>query len=196
VADDDDGALINRYLEGDPGSFEEIVRRHGPPILGYLRWRTRDAALAEDVLQEMFMRALKGLRSYRHRDRLRAWLIRIARNLVIDHERRAGGRLVELDAPLVAGETAGTTLGDLLPAPARYEPEPEAERRELAAAARKALDHLVPVQREVFLMRQSGLSFKEIAKVQGCSINTALGRMYDAVNHLRGVLSDLEKGTT
>jgi RNA polymerase sigma-70 factor (ECF subfamily) len=190
--DEDDGTVIDRHLDGDTDAFEILVHRHGPAIMGFLRWRTRDPILSEDLLQETFLRALQALRSYRHRDRLRAWLMRIARNLVIDHERRRSGRLVPLDAPLSAAEPDGATLGDLLPAPARWEPEPLVERRELAARARAAVDRLAPVQRDVFLMRQAGLSFKEIAKTQECSINTALGRMYDAVNHLRRNLSDLQ----
>ena len=77
------------------------------------------------------------------------------------------------------------TLGDLLPAPDSTRPDTTAERRESYAAAREALADLPAPQREVFLMRQSGLSFREISRAQRVPLNTALGRMHDAVTGLR-----------
>ena len=185
---DDDGVLIQRYLGGDADAFEELVRRHQNVLFAFLLGRTRSRPLAEDLLQETFLRMLTHLPEYRHRDRLRSWLFRIAHHLVIDDVRARPPGQVSLDARPARLEGEGPAAGDTLPAPDARRPDRIAEGREEAARARAALDRLVPAQREVVLLRQAGLAFKEIARIQGCSINTALGRMHDAVLILRRAL--------
>lgn len=194
---DDDGALIRQYLDGDSEAFNELMRRHASAIFGFLLLRVRDHQLAEDLLQEVFLRMLGAVRRYRHQDKLRAWLFRIARNLVIDHERRkAGIKLVSADTEVYAGQPGGPTVGEMLPGPDWMRPDRLAESRDEADAARQALANLAPAQQEVFLLRQAGMSFKEIARLQGCPVNTALGRMHDAVNTLRRQLVRREGGGT
>jgi RNA polymerase sigma-70 factor (ECF subfamily) len=180
---DDDGVLISRYLDGDAGAFGTLVRRHSPALFAFLLWRLRDRHRAEDVLQDTFLRMLTHLGKYRHSGRLRAWLFSIARNLAIDTE-RAGGAGVLVSTEQAPGEGM-PTVGDLLPAPDSTRPDVIAERREGYAAARGALADLPASQREVFLMRQSGLTFREVARIQKVPLNTALGRMHDAVTRLR-----------
>lgn len=183
---DEDGELVRRYLGGDVSAFDELVRRHAPGLLGFLLSRLRDRPRAEDVLQEMFLRVLRALPRYRHRDRFRAWLFRIAQNIMADAGRR-GARvtLVSIDSRPPGADHDGPSLADQLPAPEHGAPDRVAERREVAAALREAVLRLPAAQRDVFLMRQAGLSFKEIARAQGCPLNTALGRMHDAIQALR-----------
>lgn len=191
---DDDGKLIRRYLSGEATAFDELVQRHQGPLFGYLLRMTGIREEAEDLAQDAFVRVLGNLGRYRHRDRFRAWLMSIARNLVFDRSRRAAGmKTVSADAPAAApgSDVESTeTLGDRLPGPAHRQPEAVAERRERAAVAQKAIAALPEVQREVFLLRQAGLTFREIAKAQKCPLNTALGRMHDAVMTLRGRLEE------
>ncbi len=192
---DDDGTLLRRYLDGDATAFDELMRRHAPALFGFLLLRVRDRQLAEDLLQDVFVRMLGAVRRYRHRDRLRAWLFRIARNLVIDHERRrAGLKTVPADAEMYPGSPGSPTLAEVLPGPEWMRPDRLAESRDEAQAAREALATLAPAQQEVFLLRQAGISFREIAEMQGCPINTALGRMHDAVTALRRHLARREGG--
>lgn len=182
---DEDGVLIRRYLEGDAGAFDELYRRHGSPLFAFFLVRCRDRARAEDLLQELFLRVVTHLPRYRHSGRFRGWLFRIAHRLLIDEARRRGGVvLVSSDAPVGAGDHPAP-LGDSFAGPERLQPEQAAERGEAAAAATRALGRLSPAQREVFQLRQAGVAFKEIANIQGVSINTALGRMHDAVTSLR-----------
>ena len=183
---DDDGRFVQRYLEGDIGAFDELVHRHSSSVFTFILRRVPDRSSAEDVLQDVFIRMLTHLHEYRHRGRMRSWLFRIAHNRIVDEarQRRSAG-LISTETRHPAAEDTGPTLGDRLSAPAQQQPEQLAERRELAAAAEGALGLLAPAQRDVFLMRQAGLAFKEIARIQGCSINTALGRMHDAVRALR-----------
>lgn len=190
---DEDGALIRRYLDGDAQAFDELYRRHGPPLFAFLLVRCRDRARAEDLLQELFLRVVTHLPRYRHSGRFRGWLFRIAHRLLIDEARRRGGVvLVSSDAPVGEGDRP-TSLGESFAGPERLQPEHAVERGEAADAAVRALARLSPAQREVFQLRQAGVAFKEIAQLQGVSINTALGRMHDAVTNLR---RQLHGGTT
>jgi RNA polymerase sigma-70 factor (ECF subfamily) len=183
---DDDGRLVERYRGGDNAAFDELVHRHGPVLFAFLLSRLRDRVTAEDLLQEVFLHALKGLPRYRHRGRFRAWLFRIAHNAVADHGRRAGrAKLLPLDSPPPGADAGAPALADQLPGPESERPDRVAERREAAAVVREAAERLPALQREVFLMRQAGLTFREIARLQRCPLNTALGRMHDAVQALR-----------
>lgn len=191
---DDDGALVRRYLDGEPDAFAELVARHAPAVLGYLRSRTRSLEAAEDLTQEAFLRVLRSLPRYRHRERFRAWLLAIARNLATDREREEGRKkMVSIEQPV--GASATLTLGDTLPGPERHDPARRAEIADDAARARQALAGLHAGQREVFDLRQAGMSFADIARLQRVSVNTALGRMHDAVRHLRAALGDGESGS-
>lgn len=190
---DDDGALVRRYLDGEPDAFAELVARHAPAVVGYLRSRTRSLEAAEDLTQEAFLRVLRALPKYRHQERFRSWLLAIARNLATDREREEGRKkMISIEQPV--GGSATLTLGDTLPGPERYDPARRAELHDDAAHASAALAALHPAQREVFELRQAGMPFVEIAKLQRVSINTALGRMHDAVAHLRAVLGDRGNG--
>ncbi len=188
---DDDGALIERYLEGDSPAFDEIVRRHSAPLFWFILRRTRNRELAEDVLQETFLRMLNHLDTYSHRGKLRSWLFRIAHNRIVDEARRRGNAVVlPLDAAPESEDGSGRSFAESLAGPGRHDPAFAAETSEAARAARDGLARLPAAQREVFLLRQSGIPFKDIARYQGCSINTSLGRMHDAVNALRRMLED------
>lgn len=186
---DDDGKLVQSYLAGEVAAFDELVRRHQGPLFSFISRHAPDRAAAEDILQETFMRMLTNIARYRHQGRLRSWLFRIAHNLVADeHRRRRTAVLVPLEASPAGADGGGLPLSERLPAPSRDEPESRAERRERGAAAEAALARLPDAQREVFLLRQSGLTFAEIARVQDCPLNTALGRMHDALAALRKLL--------
>lgn len=82
------------------------------------------------------------------------------------------------------------TLEDYMTPISKERPAAEMMNREIAVAVGTALDQLSTEQREVFLLRQKGLSFKEIASIQKCPLNTALARMQYAVKKLREILSE------
>jgi RNA polymerase sigma-70 factor (ECF subfamily) len=143
-----------------------------------------DEALAADLTQEVFLRVMRAAKSYDHRGRLRQWLFTIAANLVTDHARWLKRRrevLVEEPAGIDTGVRETTHA---LP----QERQASAELREVV---QRGVDQLPPKQRSVLLMRQyAGLAFKEIAALEGCSINTALSRMRYALGNLRKILAD------
>jgi RNA polymerase sigma-70 factor (ECF subfamily) len=183
---DDDGKLLQRYLAGEAAAFDELVKRHQRHLFAFIRQHVPDRPAAEDVLQETFMRMLTHISQYRHQGRLHSWLFRIAHNLIVDeHRKRRGASFVSLDESR-PGENGGVPpLHERLADSDRGNPAFIAQRNERAEAAVRALALLPPAQREVFMLRQAGLSFREIARVQGCPLNTALGRMHDALEALR-----------
>jgi RNA polymerase sigma-70 factor (ECF subfamily) len=147
----------------------------------------RDPHAAEDVFQDTWFRAVRGLHRYRQ-DRLLSWLFRIARNRVIDLTRKHKPDL-SLQQPL-GHDADAATLETFLPAKG---PSPAADsgNHELAVRIRDAVDALPEDQREVFLLRtEADMPFKDIAVLQDVSINTALARMQYALRRLREALAD------
>ncbi len=165
-------------LKGDPGAIKMMLARYQRPLFSFLYHRVGDRMVAEDLLQEVFVKVWRGRSSYRRPGALAGWLFTIARNAAVDHMAKARLR-------------RHGVLDDSAPEPGGPEREVEsAMSRERIDAAIQALPEN---QREVFLMREyGGLSFAAIAKALGCPLGTALGRMRYAVLKLRKELGDLD----
>lgn len=177
-----DQELLTRYGAGDVQALQSLVERYRRPLFAYIRQMTRSAADADEAFQETWFRAIRKLDSYREKSFL-GWLARIAHNLVIDTHRRRRPE-VELDRETGTGEALVTRVPSRGLAPDRAVADAELGQRLRAAA-----DALPADQREVFLLRAHGdLPFKEIARIQRVSINTALARMQYALTKLRVVL--------
>src|SRR2546427_4125467 len=83
-----DEELLAAYQQGDPGSFEDLLRRHRAPLFTFLLRMLGDRESAEDRAQETFLRIVKGAQAWEHRARFQTWLFTIARNLCVDQSRR------------------------------------------------------------------------------------------------------------
>jgi len=178
-----DGELIQAYLKGDEAAFETLYLRHRERLYWYLNELTeRNQAQADDLFQEVWKKALSQLSRYRDDGFFGAWLCRIGRNARIDQFRREERRGAEL--PL---EEDGAPE---LPDPKKREPWQDCSDAELGKKIDAALRLLPMEQREVFELRRQERSFREIAAIQGCSINTALGRMQYALKRLRMLLRE------
>ncbi len=173
-----DKELIDAYLAGNQGAFEALYERYRKPLYSYLnKMLPKQTATVDDIFQTTWIKAVDHLDRYHDRQTFFAWLVRIGRNTAIDHLRRSGKRqAVDIDEQQLA---AGSGI-----------PWQEIGVGELARAIETAVSQLPPEQLEVFAMRQNDVPFKDIADVQGCSLNTALGRMHYAVNKLRQILKD------
>jgi RNA polymerase sigma-70 factor (ECF subfamily) len=182
--DDKDNEALARYLGGDVDALEGLVEKYRRPLFGFILNMTGGAAEAEDVFQEVWLRVVRKAGGYR-RGNFFGWIVRIARNLVIDRARRRKPE-VSLDRE----NEDGASLGDVIPGPGPA-PSDEAVAGDLGCRIADAVAGLPAEQKEVFVMRvQTGLSFKEIAAVQRVSINTALARMQYALAKMRTVLKD------
>jgi RNA polymerase sigma-70 factor (ECF subfamily) len=175
-----DAGLLRAYAGGDVAALDELVGRHGPALLGFLKAMTRDTAVAEDLFQETWMRVIRKPGGFRDGS-FRAWVWRIATNLRIDRLRRQKHGVI-LDVALAGGDDAVVPEAvDPAPGPAELLVSKDQVDAIAACVAR-----LPDSQREVFLLRtQAGLSFAEIAKLLRVPLNTALGRMHYAVLRLR-----------
>jgi RNA polymerase sigma factor (sigma-70 family) len=164
------------------------VRSERARLLAYIRRWIGDAAEAEDILQESLYELVLAHRMMQPVEQAGAWLVRVARNRIIDRFRRRGARQHRLEWR--AGETDAVdgALADLLPA-ADAGPEAAAMRALLLAEIETALAQLPPEQREVFIAQElEGISFRELAERLGVSINTLLSRKRYAVRFLRARL--------
>jgi RNA polymerase sigma factor (sigma-70 family) len=163
------------------------VRREGGRLRNFIRRRVLDAAEAEDILQEVLYELVAAHRLMQPIEQAGAWLMRVARNRIIDRFRRKRAESLNT-LLLVDDEEEGGSLEDLLPS---IEPGPEGEaiRQVLLEQVEEALDSLPPEQREVFIAHElEGASFKELAARWGVSVNTLLSRKRYAILALRGQL--------
>lgn len=183
-----DAELVGRYLAGEAEAFDALLERHQDAVYGYLRRLTRDPDDAADLFQETMLRVIRHLRDkYAERGQFRSWLFRLAHHAAIDHLRRRRAH-ISLDAdPPGDGLPWHERLADDNDSPFGAAVAAEDWRRLERAAAM-----LTREQQEVFWLRALGeLSFQEIADTVGCPLNTALGRMHDAVRKLQTAMGDV-----
>ena len=177
--DDRERSWLERYRQGDVNALGMLVEQYRRTLYAFILRMTEGRVDADEIFQEVWARAIKRLDRFDDRNLL-GWLFRIAHNLVIDQGRR---KRAVVEAP--AEPDTRTRWIDRAP-DARVGPATEAAGRDLGGRIRRAMARLPPEQREVFLMRMEGdIPFKEIARVQGVSINTALARMHYALGKLR-----------
>jgi len=182
--DTEDRGLIRQYRDGDVEALSALVEKYRRPLFGFILNMTEGQGDADEIFQETWFRAIRKLDSYRQKNFM-GWLVRIARNLVIDRYRRKRPT-ISLDMTREDDTTPILELVDPGPGPTN-----QAVTQDDLGAVKRAVDTLPAEQKEVFVMRmQSGLSFKEIAKTQGVSINTALARMQYALSKLRPLLQN------
>lgn len=162
--------------------LEQLYRQYRQEVYRYLCGLTHDAQLAEDLLSETFLKALRGLSRYDGRASVRTWLCSIARHAWIDEVRRRRPTLSydDLLADYLVDEASD---------PARF--EAEVDNKAQAAQARRLLDTRKPPAKEILLLRAQGYSFAEIA--QRCGISEASARTL-AFRTRRWLKEELEKG--
>src|SRR4051794_13191759 len=164
--------------QGDTAQLALLFERHHLGLFRYLVAMTRDRALSEDLVQEVFFRVLKYARTYDVAQSFSAWLFGMARNAYFDSRNKRRGELstVELDEMRSS--------------------EPMAEemfsKKQDALLLRKALDNLPEEKRELLLLsRFQNLRYEEIARILGCEIGTVKVRVYRALKELREKFCDL-----
>ncbi|MDR2578310.1 MAG: sigma-70 family RNA polymerase sigma factor [Chitinispirillales bacterium] len=170
----DDQLLFDMWLSGDSKGFSGLYERYRSRVFGFLLRMTGDREIAEDMLQEAFLAALRNADHFDRSRSFLSWLFGIAHKRVIDYYRHAK---VETDH---IGDTGGS-VGS------RFDSqEQDLSNKHLRALVNEAVAQLEPSQREVFLLRElGGVPFKEIAEMMDCPINTALGRMRLALRNMR-----------
>ena len=180
-----DGQLITLYLEGDNKSIETLIFRHQNKVFTSIYLLVKDKYIADDIFQETFIKAIDTLRSGRYADegKFLQWVLRISHNLCVDYFRKKSR------TPIIRTNDEQDVFEVL-----KFE-EPNAEenliRREEKEHVKKLLDLIPQDQREVIILRHfANLTFKEIASITDCSINTALGRMRYGLFNLRRLIGE------
>ena len=182
---------MQRYLEGDAVAFKTLMDRHARKLYNFLIRSSGRRDLADDLLQEVFLRVVRRADSFKGQAKFTTWMYTIARNLIIDTARRERHRkTVALDAPAYGDDVQGDTRLDRTPSPAPT-PDRGASDARFTARLESALEALPDEQREVFLLREvEGLKFREIAEVLNLPANTIKSRMRYALEALRVSLAD------
>ena len=178
-----DQQLIQLYLNGDAEALSSLVTRYKDKIYTSIYLLVKDKYLAEDIFQDSFIRIIDTINGGRYTDegKFLPWAMRIAHNLCVDHFRK------------VKRTPAIKTSDDRDIFEVINFSEPGADHRMMQSQShdrvRKMLELLPEDQREVIIMRHyADLSFKEIATLTNCSINTALGRMRYGLINLRKMM--------
>jgi RNA polymerase sigma-70 factor (ECF subfamily) len=194
-----DEDLLGRYAAGDPAAFAELVRRHEAAVYQFVLRQVRSPAVAEDVVQDVFLRIVQGAASFKGQSRFTTWAFTIARNLCIDHARKAALRrhpsLDQAGDPrLGASDEPGASLGERLADPhPRAAVDRGAIGGELKDQIARAVDELPDDQREVFLLREvARVPFRDIAEITGVPENTVKSRMRYALERLQRALAEYE----
>src|SRR5881392_1932053 len=173
-----DHELINLFVDGNLEALETLVLRHKDKLYTSILFLVKDKYLAEDIFQDVFIRIIDTMRSGRYTDegKFLPWALRIAHNLCVDHFRK------------IKRSPAIKTSDDRDIFEMLNFSEPGADHHMMQDQShdrvRRMIDMLPEDQREVIILRHyADLSFREIAGLTKCSINTALGRMrYGLIN--------------
>lgn len=180
-----DDQLVHLYAGGTNEAFDTLLLRYDAYVHTTIRYWVNDEDLVEDIFQDTFIKVMLTIRQGRYtaEGKFRSWLGRIVHNLVMDHFRRQRTHGQELSIEGASSEELLQTIQ--LPSP-----EAIAEERlihsEYVGELIYGMSQLSAEQREVVRLRYwEEKSFKEIAEATGVSINTALGRMRYALQHLR-----------
>jgi RNA polymerase sigma factor (sigma-70 family) len=182
-----DHELVTHYINGREDALEVLIHRHKARIFSSILVVIRKKELAEDIFQETFFKVIQTLKrgQYNEEGKFLAWVLRIARNLIIDHFRRV--RKMPSVPVYINHEGEEISVFDHLASPESADKnEVSAFRREM----RELVKELPDEQREVVIMRMYyDMSFKEIAELTNVSINTSLGRMRYALFNLKKLMT-------
>lgn len=183
-----DEQLVSDYSNGNNLAFDILLDRHKQVVYSYIYFTVRNRELTEDIFQETFIKAIVTIKQGRYTEtgKFRAWISRIAHNLIIDYfrQKKNENTISNDEAPV-----------DLLNNPSLCDGtvEDRIVRLQITSDIRKLISFLPDSQREVLEMRYyQDLSFKEIAEQTGVSINTALGRMRYAILNIRRMADEYD----
>lgn len=180
-----EAGLAQRARAGSEEAFRELVRRFERPVYTLVLRMVHDPGTAEELAQDVFVKAYRRLDTYDPERRFGSWLFKIAHNTTIDHLRRSTPDLVSLEA----GSEEGGGLSAVLANPAGESPEAAAERSDLARDLERAISALRPEYREAMLLRhQEGLSYEEISETMGLPLGTIKTHLHRARKELATAL--------
>jgi RNA polymerase sigma-70 factor (ECF subfamily) len=186
---DPDVRLMLRVRGDEPGAFEELVERFQHRLVGVLSHLIGDAAEAEDLAQEAFLRVYRARQKYRPRSKFSTWLFTIANNLALNSmrskRRRPAATLTVRDSGPLGPRPAEQLVPD-----GRSGPQSRLQREELAVLIRQALEGLNERQRVAVLLNKfEDMNYAEIAEVMGLTTKGVKSLLSRARDNLRVALA-------
>jgi RNA polymerase sigma-70 factor (ECF subfamily) len=180
-----DEELLALYMSGNNACMDMLISRYKAKVFSAIYVVVNDRYIAEDIFQETFLRVIHTLQKgkYEENGKFLPWVIRIARNLSMDHFRRTKRM------PMITSSEEDDVFANMLLDASNSEESVIKDQSKYGL--RDLIKQLPAEQKEVLILRHYGdLSFKEIADVCNCSINTALGRMRYALINLKKMIED------
>jgi RNA polymerase sigma-70 factor (ECF subfamily) len=174
---------------------ESWVDEHGDALFRYALFRIHDAQLAEDLVQETFLAALKARDSFEGRSSLRTWLFGILKHKIIDHIRKASRERPVEDVEIFASSTQESfdNRGGWNSRPAEWTTDPGAlfEQKEFWEMLQHCLSELPPRLNQAFTLRElDGLSSEEVRKILNVSATNGGVMLHRARLRLRSCLEN------
>lgn len=193
---DVDAVLVARCKGNDLTAFDEIVERYQHKIYGYVKRLVGNETDAEDITQEVFLKALNSLHRFREESSLQTWLFRIATNLCRDAHRRRQREKGWLSLWRQTDEQSETEEGSIVDPPDdRFNPEKLLLREELGAILSEAMEQLPLAMREVLILHDvEQMPYEEIAQALGVPLGTVKSRLFHARARLRESLASYVYG--
>jgi len=189
VLDLTDNELIQSFQEGNTRAFDALLDRHQERIYNTILFMVKDSYLAEDLIQEIFIKIIDNLkqRKYNEEGKFLPWALRISHNFCVDHFRK-----VKRTPTIKTSDDQD--LFEVINH-SDHSADYKMTRKQTHQNIQQLVDLLPEEQREIIVLRHcANLSFKEIATMTNCSINTALGRMRYGLINLRKMMN--ERGMT
>jgi RNA polymerase sigma factor (sigma-70 family) len=178
-----DHELIHSFRDGDLQALEALVIRHKDKLYTSILFLVKDKYLAEDIFQDVLIKIIDTIRGGRYTEegKFLPWAMRIAHNLCVDHFRKVKRTpAIKTSDDRDIFEVINFTEDGA---------DVKIMKKQSHDRVRRMLDLLPEDQREVIILRHyADLSFKEIASLTNCSINTALGRMRYGLINLRKMM--------
>jgi len=189
----DDAIALSPLTFEENARISAAVASQGPRLRAFVRRRVADLSEVDDIVQDTFLELVSAYRLVEPIEHLAAWLLRVARNRIIDRFRTRSRRTMQInESALSDGDSEPSRVLDTWLAAGEASPESAFVREVLVDELLAALEELPAEQRDVFVGHEiDGRSFKELATETGVGINTLLGRKHAAVLHLRQRLADI-----
>jgi len=173
----DDRALVGAFVNGRHEAFDVIVRRHQRSVYRLCYRFAGNHEDAADLAQDVFVRAFKGLKRFKHESAFATWLYRVGVNTCLNRVAVKTPRTEPMDAAALVDGRATDPVRELV-------------RQETAARVRRAIRQLPPKQRATLMLRiYEELSHEEIAGVLGSSVGAAKANLFHALGNLRRLLT-------
>ncbi len=185
----DDNRLVNLYIKGNEEALAILIKRHKQKVYSCIYLLVRNRTLTEDFFQDTFVKVIQSLKggNYYEDGKFSAWLLRIARNLVIDYFRK--NKKMQTVPNVVNEDGEEVDIFSILKIES-YDRSAE-EKMYIKKTMRSLIEELPYEQKEVVIMRAYyDMSFKEISDMTNVSINTALGRMRYSLINLKKMMEE------